>query len=361
MRGSLHKTINRLSDLSTVIQRMRLETKIDDSPVEGHMLNFANSERVLREIASTAEALAADLGMSLTDVETLLVPLFKSGTFYGSYHELRIYGWLLKNGVRFTAQPALDGTRVINPNGSTLDGRIDDIDLYFDIKSFGFQYRAKEDFRQKLSRLLKSQVVINGPMDVPIADLAQYTFPRVEAITEDLRSTGASHVPELHWDIRTNSGRRVTIETTTTDPYRLAEENRHYALNFSKQFTRLEPFMLIFGFGHEFNGSLHVNFANHADILFRSMARRFFMELANDVRDASELPNGFSNQLAKASVSDVAKLLSGVLFVSLDEETCWLFTNPNATNPMTDYHVEQMFDFQPPHRMSLDDFAHDNY
>ena len=361
MRRSLHQAIHRLSDESTVIRDMALETKIDNAKLEGHMFNFANSNRHLSEIASAVDALADNLDNPLLEAEKLLLPLFKPGTFYGSYHELRVYGWLLKNEVRFTAQSPVDETQVMNPNGSILDGKIDDIEVYFDIKSFGFQYRAKEDFRLKLSRELKSRVVIDGPMDVSIADIARYTFPRTNTIVAQLRETGVSTVPELHWDISTKTGRAVTTETTTTDAYRLAEENRYYAMNFAKQFTRTSPFLLIFGFGYEFNGSLHVNFANHTDTFFRSMARRLFMELVNDTRDIHELPDGYSNELENVTVSHVAKLLSGVLFVNLDEDTSWLFTNPNATNPITDYHVEQMFDFEIPHRMLIDDFAHDNY
>ena len=364
---SSHDLICRLSDLSATISAMDLAADVADQRLAGHMYSFANRPQALEEVATTVYTLTADLGLSPEKARAVVKPLLSDRTFGGAYHELGVYRWLNYRGVRYEPQPELAAGETLNQGGPTgLDGKFSFADVYFDIKSFGFQYHLKEQYRAQLAQQLSARVVINGSMNNALRDIKTVALedrPRFATTVDELKKTGLSRISELRWDIRVpRDGDPITMETTTTNPYEVADENRYYPFNFAKQFTRNSAFLLVFAYDYLFNGPLHVNFADHADILFRSMCRRAFIQFQSDKRQISSLGKGYARRIdGRTTLGDLARLLSGVLFIDISNECSRLYTNPNAVNPITVHRREEMFDFDLPPNMHLDDFVHDNY
>ena len=86
------------------------------------------------------------------------------------------------------------------------------------------------------------------------------------------------------------------------------------------------------------------------------------MQSRNDHRPASDLGTAYANGIdANLPVSEIAGLLSAVLFVNIQSRKRWLYTNPNAVNPISRHRVDEMFGFDFPPEMHVDDFANDNY
>ena len=364
---TLQGLVTALADLSPAVEAANLEASTSDGPLTTPMYNFANRAGALEKVAATAQTLADDLSLPPAKLTDVLTSLLRSKTFYGAYHELGVYHWLNAPRLDYEPQVTVPTGGTLNQRGpSELDGRFADADVYFDIKSFGFQYHLKEEFRAKLKQALNtSRVVINGSASNALRDITTYALEnksRLDRIVDELKRTGRSHITELGWDLSLPAqGQRVTMEESWNNAYLTAKENRYYPFNYAKQFTCNAPFLLVFAYDHLFNGPLQVNFANHAEVLFRSLSRRAFMQFESDARPISCLGQGYVKKIdGTLPLQQVARLLSGILFIDLDDETTRLYSNPNATNKITDYRFDSMFDLNSA-QVHHDDFAHDNY
>ena len=243
---STHDLIDRLCGLSCTIRAMNFASDIGNEPLEPHMYNFANRTAALEEVVMTVHTLTADLGLSAEKVRAVVKPLLSGRNFYGAYHELGVYRWLNNCGVNYEPQPEVAPGETLNQGGAIeLDGRFSDAGVYFDIKSLGFQYHLKEEYRAKLEQELSARVAIDGSMSNSLRDIRTIALEDrlgFATVLNDLRSACRSQIRELNWDIRIPSKHeRVTRETTTTNPYQLAAENCYYPFNFAKQFTRNFP------------------------------------------------------------------------------------------------------------------------
>lgn len=356
---TLHALISELASRSKAIARMNLASSFVDAPLRGKLLNFANSPSDLDRVARAIEVLVAKAGLSVADAEIAVRQLINERHFYGAFCELATYGWFDQHDVAFQAQLKLSGSEVLNPNGCTIDGRFTAVDGYFDIKGMGFEAYVTEQFKEALKKQLPGfDIVIDGPMDIAVKDIEVYAFGQLAALKAKLANGGLEKIQELGWTIRAQAQQRITISTHTADPYRLAEENRYYPFKTAGQFSRNAPFVLIFAYSHQFNPALAVNFAGMSDIALRSLARRAFIQLTTDASPAAnydqQVPSGIQ-------IADAARLLSGLLFIHLDDGSAWMFMNPRATHKLSDDDLRQLFDFNLPPSLGTDGFAHDNY
>jgi hypothetical protein len=359
MLKTIHALLQQLALRSNMIAAMGLTTKLADGDLRGRLINLANRPEDLDRISRAIECLVTKAGLTPALAEQALRQLVNDRHFYGTYCELGAYEWLDRNGAAFTAQIALTGQQVLNPNGCIIDGRFDEVEAFFDIKGFGFQAYAMELFKERLKALLPGfDVVIDGPTDIAVKDIETYAFGRLNSFRASLATGGIEQIKELGWTVRVHAPRRVTMAEHTQDPYRLAEENRYYPFKTAGQFTTQAPFVLIFPYAAQFNTWHAVNFAGGADIAMRSIARRAFFQLTGD----HSLVQKHDDQTSPGTlVSDAARLLSGILFLDLDRSEGWLFLNPRAAHPLTNYSLEEIFNFHVPVGLGVDDFAHDAY
>ena len=299
---------------------MNLRTEIPDAKLGKNASDLANDSDDLDRVGNAIEELIESGRLSRPDAESMVRDLAKNQNFYGNYCELRVYSWLHCQGARFSTQIQLTGTDVLNPNGCVIDGLFGDSQVYFDIKAFGFLEYVVENFRTALENNLPGMMVtIDGSMDVSVKDIKRHAFPQVLALAEKLQEDCHQKISQLNWEIRANPRQpgSISFQETVIDPFRLAEENRHYPFKSARQFTRNAPFLLIFPYATAFSKSLGLNFIGSTEITLRAMARRAFIQLTNDKTPA----NKFDGKVeCNVSIAEAAKLLSGLFFINLDKE-----------------------------------------
>ncbi len=359
MNDTLHVLIRALEARSPVITRMDLTTVLQDAAISGALLNLANQPEDLDRSARAVEVLVNKGGVQFQDAEANVRNLVTERHFYGSFCELGAYDWLDRHDMRFAAQVTLTGQEVLNPYGCTIDGRFAARDGYFDIKGLGFQAYVADQFRVTLAKQLSGlDVTIDGSMDVSVKDIETFAFSRLPMLRVALAGGGIENIRELNWTIRAAPPQTITTSVQTIDAYQLAEKNRYYPFKTAGQFARNAPFVLIFAYAAQFNHSLSLNFGNSTTVTLRSMARRAFFQLTSDTTPAIQ----FDDQLdSGVTVGDAARLLSGLMFINLDNDESRLFLNPRATHRIMRSHVQQLFDFFPMPNLGIDDFAHDDY
>ena len=359
---TIHDLIIELEQRSNNIQVMNLRTEIPDAKLGKNASKLANDSDDLDRVGNTIEELIESGTLSYPDAEGMVRDLATNQNFYGNYCELRVYGWLHCRGARFHTQIQLTGTDVLNPNGCVIDGLFDYSQVYFDIKAFGFQEYVVENFRTTLENNLPGMTVtIDGSMDVSVKDIERHAFPQVSALAERLQEGCHQNISQLNWTIRAHPRQSgsISFQENVINPFRLAKQNRHYPFKAARQFTRKAPFLLIFPYATAFNKALNQNFANSTEITLRALARRAFMQFTKDKTPA----NRFDGKVKPGvSIADTARLLSGLLFINLDQEDRgWLFLNPRSSNLLTRDKIEIIFDFNPPPSVPIDDFKYDNY
>jgi hypothetical protein len=361
MKKTTHALLGELENRSAQIKSMNLPASIANDPLCGKLVNLANRDVDLDRMANAIDALVQNAGLSVSTTEAMVRNLVYERHFYGSYCELGAYDWLDRNGAAFQAQVSLTSQQVLNPNGCTVDGCFRDCDVYFDIKAFGFQAYVTEVFQRVLEQQLPGlTVTIDGSMDVDVKDIDTYGFSQISMLVTNLQAGGHHTIPQLNWKVYAKLTQPpVSMSVQTINPYRLAKENRYYPLKTAGQFTQRKPFMLIFTYAAQFNTALSLNFSNSTDTTLRALARRVFMQLTTDTTLASQYDRKVGPSV---TVADATKNLSSLMFINLDkEDDAWLFLNPRATHPLTKDCIEQIFDFNIPNTLGIDDFEHDDY
>jgi hypothetical protein len=254
---------------------------------------------------------------------------------YGAFSELVAYKWLGEANVNFTPQVPMNGSEVINPNGSIIDGQmiLADKTVYFDIKAFGFHDHIIKMLQDRLDEALNERrVLIEGAWDLSIESLQELLDSAgFSKLVQELQ--GSTVVRRGRLEFRTQEPRPVTISSHTADPHVLANENRAYPLRFAGQYSRHNPFLLVFVIHPWFSqgGGLHGNFAGFVDQFMKELARLTFLSFRND-----------QTAIDSISASNAAKLLSGLVFLNgwPPEGTdaprscpfCRIYLNPIATH-----------------------------
>jgi len=328
---TLHGLIAELASRSPAIASLTLATTLSDRSLEDEQCNLANDVSSLDRIARVADLLTAN-GVPAVALGKMMGDLLSEANFYGQVCEFGVYDWLHIAGATFNPQVHVNGTIILNPNGSDLDGVFEATEVYFDIKAFGFQTYVMETFRKKLERAVGSRhVMINGAADVSAKDVETLAFRQTTSLAAQLSTDGRAEIPQLGWKIRLETG-QVALGEQITDPYQVAGHNRYFPFKSARQFARTKPFLLIFGFSHHFNQPLSVNFDDSTSTTLRALARRVFMQMPND----AGLVTAYDRKSSPVSVGEASRLISGLLFVNFGNGDSWCY-------------------------LVLDDFSHDDY
>jgi hypothetical protein len=275
-----HEWIQKLAQLSEHIAR--IESYLTDGALDPDAYNLANCDAHSRLIARAAEGLILREASSPQEVEKLLGDLIGRQT-YGAFAEIAAYEWLSRHPLRFTAQVKMESTEVLATKGSTLDGRIDFYDVYFDVKAFGLTGRLAQRLKEKLQKDFPGEeVLIEESWDVSPEEFGDL-IRSSEQIASELRQKRYARRGRLN--IRIQETRPVTVSMRSSDPYLLANEYALFPFSDAKQFTRKRPFILLFVVHPWFNAlTVHNDFAGKDTIFTRSLARRAFMQFASDGR-----------------------------------------------------------------------------
>jgi hypothetical protein len=365
MLKTSHEWIRKLAAESMAIAQMQLEIIIPNIDLDADAFNLANCDAHCRLISRAIDELTSNNFSSNKDARDLLCNLIKKNT-YGTFAELAAYEWLIRCHVRITTQVKMTSSDVLSENGSTLDGKINHNNTYFDVKAFGFNGQLARRLKERLEEeITDEQVFIEESWDISIEKFSELieSAPRIAV---DLRRERMLQFGRLR--IRLETKKPVSVSSHIIEPYCLAKENALYPFKFAKQFTRNNPFILIFVIHPWFNNlSIHDDFAGTDTTFTRSLARRAFMQFTSDSTPVNSICDNVPSEITFA---DASHLLSAIFFVNvwpLDADPnmtyrlpSWLYLNPRARHRITRQQV-RYFQDDNPHGTYIDDFVEDDY
>jgi hypothetical protein len=257
--------------------------------------------------------------------------------------------------------------------------------MYLDVKSFIPTYFELTDkvFARLISRLGPGNILI-GLDEFQSRDYLSVTKDltaelRSGALEQGLgdaiqnrRATYEHHMPggdSYRFRIAYADGTHGAILSTSEilDPYQLAKTYKYKFVDYYEKLLISEPSLLLFVVNPWFNREVGV-FTDFTGTFYRSVARRVFMELTKDARKLAEF---FDVQEEDLTIADVAKLITGLVFIQDNSVTqtgnglysAHIFLNPNATNrKLSAWDWAPFFSDGPKDWVSsIDDFEHDNY
>jgi len=358
MLKTSHEWIGKLATESTVIAKMQLETVIENASLNTDAFNLANCDIHCRLIARAIDELVNNNFSSAKDARNLLCNLFGRNV-YGCFAELAAYDWLTRCQVRIATQVSMSPSDVLSKNGSTLDGKIELYDHYFDVKAFGSNGRLAQRLKERLEEEIPDeQVLVEESWDISFETFSDLIRSAPD-IAIELKKTRMVKFDRLC--IRLEAKKLITVTAHNIDPYYLAKENALYPFKDAGQFTRTSPFILVFVIHPWFNAcSIHSDFAGVDMNFTRSLARRAFMQFSTD---STPLNSICENVPSNVTIADASRLLSAIFFVNvwpLSDVPSWLYLNPRATHRITRRQLNS-YRANNPHNTYIDDFADDDY
>jgi len=365
MLKTRHEWIGKLAAGSSVIAEMRLETVVNNADLGTDASILANCNVHCCLIAHAIEELVTNNFSSRKSAHDLLRDMITRNT-YGAFAELATYDWMIRCHERITTQVAMDSSEVLATNCSTLDGKIEHGGVYFDVKAFGANGRLAKRLKERLEDEIRDeQVLIEESWDLSF-EAFESLIRSASDIAIELRQKRMVKKGRLR--IRLEAKKLVTVSMREFDPYRLAKENALFPFKDAKQFTRNNPFILIFVVHPWFNAlSLHRDFNGGGTTFTRSLARRAFMQFSNDSTPLNSVCEGVPSDV---TLGDASRLLSAIFFVNvwpLEAEPAisytlpsWLYLNPRATHRLT---LGSLSAFRANNLQGtyIDEFADDNY
>ncbi len=312
-----------------------------DRTRDADAFNVANSEA---HNVMIAEAVAALHGkMPDSAIRSLLGELTDKKT-YGAFSEIVAYKWLSDAGVPFTAQVAMTGADVVNPNGTVADGQVTfpfGKIANLDIKGFGFVEHKTELLQRRLEKEFSGQFVQFGGDWSLSMDMLQdlHDHRGFSGLVADLKSTGRATRDAL--EIVVQKKRRLNVSTRSINFSTVAKLNEGYPYRFTSQFTRRHPFFLVFMIHPWFGGkTFNLNFVGTTDRTVKALATGAFQSFLTD----TSLVEGIT-------YAEASTLLSGLVFLDGWPETgtdaaqsrpfCRVYLNGGARNPL------EVSDFEP--------------
>lgn len=253
---------------------------------------------------------------------------------YGAFSEIAVYDWMSRVGIDYAPQVHRLASDVVNPNGTTSDGKFAAAtqEVFFDIKGFGFVEHKIKLLKERLeSAAPGNEATVQGNFAVSIDDIQLLLEePGHSALIGDMARARTATRGTLVFTLRPRS--KVSVSVSEVDPIRLAVQNRDYALRYGSQFQKNVPFMLFFMVHPWFSqGNLHQNFDGHVDKFGLEFARQTFYSFNADTAIREGMPT-----------CDLVKLLSGIAFINVwPDPSCKgkgaeyrIYLNPHATHKL---------------------------
>ena len=357
-----HQWITQLAGQSPAIAAMQLDRRVADGNLDSDAFNLANEMAHTGLIIRAVNALLTSQASSEHDASTLLADIICRDT-YGKFSELAAYDWLMRSHLKISTQVKMASNDILGRNDAIIDGLIDRYGFYFDVKAFGFHGHLAKRLKERLENELQGDIVfLDESWDLSV-DLFSKLIRDARQIANELKIKRVKQIGRLC--IRAETPKPVSISSRLVSPYLLASENASYPFRSANQFTRKAPFILIFVIHPWFNdNAIFNNFAN-ADVIFtRSLSRRAFIQFTHNLQPLNTV---CEQVCANITLSDAARLLSGIIFINawphghnLNRQTMpsAVYLNPRATHPIT--YQRNLFRSINPHIL-IDDFADDNY
>jgi len=161
----------------------------------------------------------------------------------------------------------------------------------------------------------------------------------------------------------------LLITISENDPYQMAKDYTYKILDYYNKLVFDAPSLITWVVNPWFSKELFLNREDFRQAFLRSLARRIFMDISNDVTMMSEyfFDDFKSNDI---SVSAMSKLVTGIVFIfdnsisSKDDDRykSYIFLNPNATNGVLKFSDLSILSWGPARYYTfIDDFQNDHY
>ena len=261
----------------------------------------------------------------------------------------------------------------LGKSAANLDGYIEDISLYFDVKCFKDNvteilngiykeleiHFSRNDFNIEAEHALDiSYDDIKAERNNLLAELKTKISPTDK--TKYVSSTIISHlVFRIHW------GAGIKKKKKTYHPFRHAENYYKMIFNYANKFVKDKPTLIVLVTFPWYNNIVS-DFGGGNVKLYRALSRRFFCQYKYD----NTLFNSFNSSFSDSqTIYEVSNNLSGIIFLEdvsiLSKEPnktnvkSYVYLNPNAINPLK---KSLAIDFiLGLHNTEFDDFEYDNY
>jgi hypothetical protein len=138
---------------------LSLDRRIKDRDLDTDQFNFANDERHRSLIVAGIENLLITKASTGENATTLLADIICNDK-YGKFSQLAAYDWLMRCNVKITTEVALPSTQILGTNTSILDGMMDHLGVYFDVKAFGLNGRLANRLKERLEPLVGETVIL---------------------------------------------------------------------------------------------------------------------------------------------------------------------------------------------------------
>lgn len=256
---------------------------------------------------------------------------------------------------------------------ANLDGFLEDIPLYFDVKTF------KDNVNEIFEKLFKSlqnhlncsdfNISAEYDLSTSVDDIA----PKMGDLLNELKSkidpanktsyVTSSVVPKLNFRILWGSG--VLIVERTHNAYHHAESHHQMIFKNADQFVKDHPSLIVYVVFPWYNGIVN-DFSDTNIQLYRSFARRVFCQYKHDNTLFKVINPKYSGS---QTIYEVSNTLSGIVFLedntilskkpSQTNVKSYVYLNPNASNSLNrslaqDYLLGL-------HNSVFDNFENDNY
>ncbi|WBW94691.1 hypothetical protein [Oceanirhabdus sp. W0125-5] len=368
-KHSIYFLIDVFENEFKIIKSLNLKDKINnyiiDEEYDRELNSFSNNKEHIQRIIKFMKYYYRKKIVNKKKIKSWLLNLFSANNFYGQYCELMAYVWMFEMKIKFTPQVMIDSEELLNKKRVELDGVIDKKEIYFDIKSFGIQFYAREIFRRKLQEQFKGKIVyIEGLRDSSYKDISKYAFDSMKDIVEALEKKHSYFIEGLRWNIRILDIGKDNIKLVKKrqrkefDPYRFARENKFFCIRKASQFTINKPFILICSFSDSFNNFYDKGNLKNTNTALRALARRTFMELNKCNKKAIRFDGRLDDNLL---VKDVVKYISALIFINFNSGMSRIFLNPYGQNKIKKSDIFDIINGNRYTDFEIDDFEYDIY
>ena len=337
--------------------------------------NFTERLHRLHKIYST-EPFLKDVVVRVNDIATV-------NNWDGAFAELAALDHLnndllgRKNYLYKPIQPnvTIEATRTFaaafGKHEANLDGYIEDLDFYLDVKCLRdnvahildriykkLKFRIREDFT----------ILAEHPLDISFEEFKHQR----DAIFNDLiyqikpgitKIVSSNILPYLRFNLKWGPG--INTAERTYNPFAHAENFHKTPFNYVTKFVKDRPSIIVLVTFPWFNQVIN-DFAGFNQVFYRAMARRFFLQYKNDATKFKSYAPGFNGE---HTLYEVSQNLSGLIFLEdntilsenpeITNVKAYAYSNPNAVNKLShslaDNYLRSIAG------INFDDFEHDNY
>ena len=152
--NTAHDLIDELKKMDQSIDDLTIKSKLTDFSLDElpELYNFSRNSKQIETILLLLRNLKSQNKINRKNITDYLVSLISKKTHYGFLCELLTLSYLQRNNVEIDVEVNINSSSILSKNSVAIDGYIEKIDTYFDVKGFGLQQYAKTAFERLIAK-----------------------------------------------------------------------------------------------------------------------------------------------------------------------------------------------------------------